>query len=224
MTRSPLIGAIARWALFLAYLLLTYVLSSQSHVPGAEAVPDYLLHFPEYSLLTLLLVRAGSGRILAPHSTRVLVASLLFGILYGIFDEIHQAFVPGRDSSVKDALVDAFATLVTVGALALISRRARRGASAFQKVELVTRQSCHLCEVAERTLVEVLGREGTAWSRIDVDLDPDLAALYGSEVPVLLIDGIKRFKGRVDRDRLERLLERSARLRRKPSRVSNPGT
>ena len=44
---------------------------------------------------------------------------------------------------------------------------------------------------------------------------------YGREIPVVLVDGIKRFKGRVDRERLERLLGERGRLR---SRAESPAS
>jgi hypothetical protein len=43
---------------------------------------------------------------------------------------------------------------------------------------------------------------------IDVDAAPDLAALYGSEVPLLFIDGRKAFKYRVTAQELEKKLTR----------------
>jgi len=137
-----------------------------------------------------------------------------------VADEIHQYLVPGRHSSVKDALVDALATLATVGLIALLGalfgrRQAAEGATAVDapRVELLTREGCHLCEEAHRVLACVLGDRGIGFTVVDVDATPPLATQYGHEVPVVLVDGIKRFKGRVDPVRLERLLAERARLR-----------
>jgi len=53
------------------------------------------------------------------------------------------------------------------------------------RVELITRQGCHLCEEAERLLAET----GVKFELSDVDTDPELLRLYDFRVPVLLVDG-----------------------------------
>ena len=212
--RSDGAAAARRWVMFLAYLALTVLLSSQSRIPGADRVADVLLHAPEFAIMALLLVRALSGRIRGPHSSRVLAGVLGFGVLYGILDELHQWFVPGRHASVKDAAVDAAATGLTVLSLALLAGRASPRRDGKPSVELLTRQGCHLCEEARGVLGSILGPEGTDWKEIDIESDADLVRRYALEIPVLLLDGIKRFKGSVDRERLVRLLESRGRLRR----------
>ena len=42
----------------------------------------------------------------------------------------------------------------------------------------------------------------------DVDTSPDLRERFGHEVPVVLVDGRKAFKFRVDPERLRRRIER----------------
>ncbi len=39
-------------------------------------------------------------------STKSIPFSILLGILYGVFDELHQVFVPGRGAGLFDVLVD----------------------------------------------------------------------------------------------------------------------
>jgi glutaredoxin len=71
------------------------------------------------------------------------------------------------------------------------------------EVVLYTRSGCHLCDQA-KSLLESYG----LWIRIvDIDLDPQLAERYGQCVPVVVIDGRERFRGRVDEVLLRRLLE-----------------
>jgi hypothetical protein len=45
---------------------------------------------------------------------------------------------------------------------------------------------------------------------VDIDTDPDLVARYGTEVPVVTVNGKVRFRGEVNRVLLERLLEGEA--------------
>ncbi len=69
-------------------------------------------------------------------------------------------------------------------------------------VVLYTRVGCHLCDDAS----EVLARHGLEVRTIDVDSDPQLQARYNECVPVVMIDGRERFRGRVDELLLRRLL------------------
>ena len=70
-------------------------------------------------------------------------------------------------------------------------------------VLLYTRAGCHLCDDAAATLT----RHGLEFRAIDVDSDPQLQARYNECVPVVVIDGRERFRGRVDELLLKRLLE-----------------
>jgi glutaredoxin len=69
-------------------------------------------------------------------------------------------------------------------------------------VILYTRHGCHLCEVA-RTVLE---RHGLRPQEVDIESDPALLARYTNDIPVVSIDGIERFRGRVDELLLRRLL------------------
>ncbi|MCX8006647.1 MAG: VanZ family protein [Coriobacteriia bacterium] len=95
---------LARWVPSLAWMSVIFWFSSRpgSDVPGKIAP---LAHFAEYAILGALLMFAASDP--ARWLDMALVAST-----YGITDEIHQAFVPGRTPDVGDWVLD------TVGALA----------------------------------------------------------------------------------------------------------
>ena len=67
---------------------------------------------------------------------------------------------------------------------------------------IYTRQGCHLCEDAE----DLLRRHGLSPRLVDVDADPGLRKQYDHCVPVVVIDGKERFRGRVDERLLRRLL------------------
>ena len=67
---------------------------------------------------------------------------------------------------------------------------------------IYTRQGCHLCQEAE----DLLRRHGLNPRPVDVDADPDLRRQYDHCVPVVVIDGKERFRGRVDARLLRRLL------------------
>lgn len=57
-----------------------------------------------------------------------LLAAFCFTVLYGVTDEIHQIWVPGRTSDLFDALADATGALVFIFMFQLIQRvRSRSG-------------------------------------------------------------------------------------------------
>lgn len=64
-------------------------------------------HFVEYSLLGLLLWRLiHLDPALAPCRSREFLTALAAAALYAASDEFHQRFVPGREASVRDVLLD----------------------------------------------------------------------------------------------------------------------
>ncbi|HZS35182.1 MAG TPA: glutaredoxin family protein [Polyangia bacterium] len=78
------------------------------------------------------------------------------------------------------------------------------------RLTLYTRVHCHLCDDAKAALERVRARAGFELDVIDVDTDAELQALYGLEVPVVLVDGKKWAKFRVDESALERRLRGGA--------------
>ena len=73
---------------------------------------------------------------------------------------------------------------------------------------LYSRPGCHLCDDM-KAIVERVARTSTPVPTIeviDISSDPELEALYGLEIPVLLVNGKKAAKYRVTEDSLRRLL------------------
>lgn len=99
------------WGPVVGYAGLIFYLSAQSH-PDEDlpsffgSVNDKVLHAMEYAGLGGLCYRAfrwGAGRSMA---VRALFFAILTASLYGVTDEIHQLYVPLRDSSWQDWLAD----------------------------------------------------------------------------------------------------------------------
>ena len=57
------------------------------------------------------------------------------------------------------------------------------------ELTLVSRDYCHLCHDMEAALAPLAVEFGVAVRVVDVDVDPDLEALYDELVPVLLHNG-----------------------------------
>lgn len=73
-----------------------------------------------------------------------------------------------------------------------------------ERLRLLTRTGCHLCEVAGETLDRIAADAGLAVERVDVDADPELQAEFGDRVPVVLLDAREHSYFTVDVPRLRR--------------------
>jgi VanZ family protein len=100
------------WLPVVAYAALIFYLSSLPHpeenLPKIlfEKLGDKLLHMIEYAVLALLFYRA-SRRAAGPRiAQRALLLTILVVSFYGMTDEVHQAFVPFRESTWSDWLAD----------------------------------------------------------------------------------------------------------------------
>lgn len=76
------------------------------------------------------------------------------------------------------------------------------------KVEIYSRQGCHLCDVAKDTIERVQRRLAFDLRITDVEGDPQLEKAYGEEIPVVFINGQKSFKYRVDESEFEKRVKR----------------
>jgi glutaredoxin len=75
------------------------------------------------------------------------------------------------------------------------------------RVTLYTRVDCHLCDDAKAVLEDVRRERPFELTTVDVDTDPALVEAYGLEVPVILVNGRKAFKYRVDAQSLRARLD-----------------
>lgn len=96
------------WAPVVLWAGLIFALSSipdlGTGLGGWDLVLRKLAHAAEYALLGVLLVRATARQVVAVAAA----------VAYAVTDEIHQAFVPGRQGAVRDVIIDAAGVLVGV--------------------------------------------------------------------------------------------------------------
>ena len=94
----------------LIYLVGIFILSSipSLHPPDLGFDPqDKFYHFVFYAPFGYFVARSFSVQGLLPAiREKYRLYSILFGVMYGISDEIHQYFVPGRITSVGDMVAD----------------------------------------------------------------------------------------------------------------------
>ena len=119
---------ILRWGPAVAWAALIFFLSSLSVLPAAPpGITDKHAHAAVYAVLGAALVWGLTDR--SPHRTTwtTVAVVILAATIYGVSDEGHQAFVPGREVSVYDLAADAAgASAAAVGLRAWAIIRARR--------------------------------------------------------------------------------------------------
>ena len=95
----------------LGWALLIFIASS---IPSLAPIThkslpvDKMLHFAVFFVLAWLLYRAivsQSRHTLLGRNPKLF--TLLPGVAYGVFDEVHQLFVTGRSSEIHDVMADA---------------------------------------------------------------------------------------------------------------------
>ncbi len=104
------------WTPVLVQMSLIFYFSSQpSGSPTLEKFPfsSVIGHFGGYFLLGFLLYRALAGGLNRWDGQAARLAVLL-AILYGVTDELHQAFVPGRNPSPLDVVIDGAGALSAI--------------------------------------------------------------------------------------------------------------
>jgi VanZ family protein len=106
--QSRLVFVVKYWLPPLGWALLIFYISSQ---PLGSFTPpfvyfDKFVHAGEFGVLCLLVYRAFIRARQDWLKKRAVMFSVLFCILYGVSDEIHQMFVPMRTPDAADVLAD----------------------------------------------------------------------------------------------------------------------
>ena len=73
---------------------------------------DKAIHFMEYGVLSLLFFISLRKSAPGYNIKAAAVLAIIFSGLYGISDEVHQYFVPGRESSIGDVTANLIGAVV----------------------------------------------------------------------------------------------------------------
>ena len=110
------------WLPAAAWAGVIFYLSSRSRIPGPDVSGiDKVAHFGAYALLLWLLAYA------TERSRLPLALAVVLALLYGVSDELHQMFVPGRSPDVLDWFADAAG--IAAATFLYVRRRAGRTAA-----------------------------------------------------------------------------------------------
>ncbi len=104
------------WLPVALYVALIFYLSSFSAVPLPADVSDKTAHGFGYSGLAVLVTRAMVKGLPAPVSGVQAVGAIVVTAMYGVTDEWHQRYVPGRSSDVHDVYADAIGAMIGTSA------------------------------------------------------------------------------------------------------------
>ena len=108
------------------YAALIFILSASLSVapPPGLVFEDKIYHFMEYGVFSFLLFLAFYHSRNEFLKKNVFFLSCIIGMAYGLSDEIHQSFVPGRSCEFLDFVADCLGVvLVQIGIWLYLKRR-----------------------------------------------------------------------------------------------------
>lgn len=100
------------WILLaLLWMSAIFILSSKQRISVSEQYwANFLvfksLHVIEYAVLTFLYFQAMRSNLSSVSHHKIALFALAFALCYAISDEVHQTFVPTREGTVRDVLID----------------------------------------------------------------------------------------------------------------------
>jgi len=104
------------WGPVAGVMALIFYLSGLSDPPIPSAMSPTVGHWLGYALLGVAVARALAGGLPRRITPRIAAAATLICVGYGVTDEFHQSFVPGRVADVADLYADAAGAMAAVAA------------------------------------------------------------------------------------------------------------
>ncbi len=105
------------WLPVLAWMIVISAVSSAptDSIPDLGVVgADKFVHFTEFLVFGMILLRALSGSNLKINLFWMVVLSIIISCFYAAIDELHQSFIPGRRADIFDFLADAAGAILGV--------------------------------------------------------------------------------------------------------------
>jgi Glutaredoxin-like domain (DUF836) len=86
------------------------------------------------------------------------------------------------------------------------------------RITILSREDCHLCDVVYRIAIHLQSELHIETSKVHIEGDRILTERYGARVPVVLLDEVEHFTGKVTEGELRQAIKK-ARWRRPISRI-----
>ena len=88
-----------------------------SSIPGTDIPPlfpyqDIVYHGITFLILAYFFARALKNTYSKISARQLVIVTFLFGMMYGISDELHQVFTPNRTASGFDVFIDSIGTFI----------------------------------------------------------------------------------------------------------------
>jgi VanZ family protein len=103
------------WVPVVVYMAVIFA-ASQMTSPPMPGGADKPWHTVGYLGLAVVVVRAVAGGLPRRIGAGTMMTSMIIVVLYGVSDEVHQMFVPGRTAAIDDVLADTIGAVVGTGA------------------------------------------------------------------------------------------------------------
>lgn len=100
------------WSPVAAWMAVIFAVSSITVPASVAGIPDWTTHGGAYALLSLLCCRALAGGLGLPLRRKDALLAVVLCAAYGVTDEVHQLFVPGRDATFADLVKDVAGAIV----------------------------------------------------------------------------------------------------------------
>lgn len=105
---------IMSFCIALLIAILIFFVSSIQFPPSSSgtgsSIKATLYHILAFFLLaSFLLISLVQGK-----KREIVMLPVFIAVIYGIFDELHQFFIPGRGSSISDVLLDSFGIFIAL--------------------------------------------------------------------------------------------------------------
>jgi VanZ family protein len=121
MSKLPILSGVPRsvmpWIVVFVWMIAISIFStdffSDAHTTALLFTPSIgtairkLAHWGEYFVLAVLLIRALNSRSIEVIPTGRMLMVVIFAAFYAAVDEWHQSFVPSRNGTTHDVLIDA---------------------------------------------------------------------------------------------------------------------
>jgi TRAP-type uncharacterized transport system fused permease subunit len=99
------------WAIII-FLLSARPMRRATQIFWQDFIIKKSAHVFEYAILTTLLYRALKE--VGVEKKEAGVYSIILAVLYGVSDEFHQSFTPGRESTVRDVIFDTIGAILAI--------------------------------------------------------------------------------------------------------------